>query len=298
MLFPLAAQLDALAEKGLKSAAETVSRKYRESANKAICDETQALAYAASRMPATYGAIFKALQKTLELYPESVETVLDAGAGTGAATLAARQLLDNPACVCLEKQDVMRALGAKLVPAQWEKYDLTTPDELPHRADLVVAAYVLNELDNPAQTALKLWRAANGILLIVDAAAPQTSTLMQTVRAALIQEGAHIAAPCPHANPCAEWCHFAARIERSRLHRHLKGGDAPFEDEKFTFFAFSKTPVAPAKARVLRHPQISAGKVGLTLCAKNGVESRLVTKKEKELYKAARKAAAGDAFPV
>lgn len=295
MIFPLAAQLDALAEKGLKSAAETVSRKYRESTDKAICDETQALAYAASRMPATFGAVGKALQKTLETYRAEIGSVLDVGAGTGAATLAARQLLDAPACACLEKQDVMRALGQKLVPATWEKYDLET-QELPHRADLVVAAYVLNELKKPVAAALKLWRATDGVLLIVDAAAPQTSAMMQTVRAALIQEGGHIAAPCPAARPCAEWCHFAARVERSRLHRHLKGGDAPYEDEKFTFLAFSKTPVSPVEARVLRHPQISSGKVGLTLCTAAGTAARLVTKKEKEVYKAARKADAGDAF--
>ena len=37
------------------------------------------------------------------------------------------------------------------------------------------------------------------------------------------EAGANILAPCPHARPCPlaapDWCHFSARVARSRLHR-------------------------------------------------------------------------------
>ena len=39
-------------------------------------------------MPATYGAVSKAIEKTFELNKYDIEDVLDIGAGTGTATWA------------------------------------------------------------------------------------------------------------------------------------------------------------------------------------------------------------------
>jgi hypothetical protein len=46
-----------------------------------------------------------------------------------------------------------------------------------------------------------------------------------------------------------DWCHFACRIPRGKLHRQFKEGEAPFEDEKFAYLAMSKKAYPPA-ARV------------------------------------------------
>ena len=76
----------------------------------------------------------------------------------------------------------------------------------------------------------------------------------------------------------------------------MKEGDAPYEDEKFCYLALSRVPCTPAPARILRHPQKEAGHITLKLCTEAGITERTVTKKEGPLFKAARKAGAGDAF--
>ena len=93
-----------------------------------------------------------------------------------------------------------------------------------------------------------------------------------------------------------DWCHFTVRVQRTKLHKQLKGGDAPYEDEKFCFLALTKEPPkAACAARVLRHPQIGPGRIVLTLCENGGVQNRVVTKKD-PLWKRARKIGAGDAL--
>ena len=93
-----------------------------------------------------------------------------------------------------------------------------------------------------------------------------------------------------------DWCHFTVRVQRTRLHRLLKGGEAPFEDEKFAYLVLTRTPAqSPCGARVLRHPQIAPGRIALTLCEEGEKRERVVTKKD-PLWKRARKLGAGDAI--
>ena len=54
----------------------------------------EALAYAAVRMPATFGAVCGALEHTLPALSVLPKTLLDVGAGTGAASWAAASLLE------------------------------------------------------------------------------------------------------------------------------------------------------------------------------------------------------------
>jgi ribosomal protein RSM22 (predicted rRNA methylase) len=95
-----------------------------------------------------------------------------------------------------------------------------------------------------------------------------------------------------------DWCHFAARLERSKLHRQLKSGELSYEDEKFSYVIASRAPVSPAAARVVRHPWITPGLIRLELCTADNMKSRTVRKREKELFRLARKARWGDEFPV
>ena len=107
--------------------------------------------------------------------------------------------------------------------------------------------------------------------------------------------------PCPHQKPCPlpsdDWCHFTCRIARSRLHRQLKGADAPYEDEKFCYLAFGRSASNRAVSRVLRHPQIESGRITLRLCTRSGLITLPVRKRDGSLFKSARKASSGDAFP-
>ena len=93
-----------------------------------------------------------------------------------------------------------------------------------------------------------------------------------------------------------DWCHFAVRVQRTRLHKALKGGDAPYEDEKFCYLALTRTPPAAAcGARILRHPQIAPGRIALRVCEGGQAAQRVITKKD-PLWKRVRKSEWGDAL--
>ena len=83
------------------------------------------------------------------------------------------------------------------------------------------------------------------------------------------------------------------RTERSKLHKLLKSGDSPYEDEKFAYLAAVRGNVSKTGRRILRHPQINSGFVELRVCTANGIEDVKVTRSMKE-FKRARKAECGD----
>lgn len=268
--------------------------------------EDEVIVYSLVRMPATYAAVSHALAHTLEHFPTSPATLLDVGAGTGAASWAAAGQLSLQQITCFEREPAMRALGQALMadsgefPAnvRWAAGDVTR-DLLPCRADLVIASYMLNEFSPAARTAAldKLWDAADDLLLILEPGSPEGFAILSQARNYLLAKGAFPVAPCPHAKPCPnDWCHFSARVARSRLHKLLKEGDAPYEDEKFCYMAFSRCPVELPAGRVLRHPQVSKGQIELSLCRPDGISSLTVRKRDGDAFKAARKAEWGDSF--
>ena len=105
-------------------------------------------------------------------------------------------------------------------------------------------------------------------------------------------------APCPGSGPCPiqspDWCHFAARVERSSLHRRLKDAGLNYEDEKFSYVAVGRRPVKLPAARILRRPEHHPGLIRITQCMPSGIESRSVTRREPAAFRHARHAAWGD----
>ena len=308
----LEARLDGFKQSQLLSDSQAISVRYRKqggSGKRLLTTDREAAAYAATRMPATFGAVSAALQWVLDCCDIRPETLLDIGAGTGAACWAADALLNLQKITCLEREGAMRRLGEALMQsgssvlqsARWISRDVTK-EALGETADLVVASYLLNELseENRLKAALQLWNATKQMLLLVEPGTPAGYAHLRKIRALLLKEGAHMAAPCPHENDCPlpedDWGHFTCRVARSRLHKQLKGGDAPYEDEKFCYLALTRRQAAPASSRILRHPRIDPGKITLKLCAKEGLVIREVRKKDGPLFKAARKSNCGDAF--
>lgn len=118
------------------------------------------------------------------------------------------------------------------------------------------------------------------------------------IRRELIKIGAKVIAPCTHEEECKlpkdDWCHSSCRIARTKIHKQLKDGVVPYEDEKFSYMAFSKTPYKKAEIRVLRHPKIEPGKITLNICTKDDIKKIIVTKKDKQSFKLARKIKCGD----
>ncbi|QGV80915.1 small ribosomal subunit Rsm22 family protein [Streptomyces ficellus] len=277
-------------------------------------DRSDVAAYAAYRMPATFEAVRAALDALREAAPEWVPgTHTDIGGGTGSASWAVAEAWDGSArTTVLDWAEPALTLGRELASASgigslesatWQRSRISTALRI-ESTDLVTVSYVLNELTEQDRAAVvtEAARAAQAVV-IVEPGTPDGYTRIIAARDLLIEAGLTIAAPCPHSAACPiepgkDWCHFAARVSRSSLHRQVKGGSLAYEDEKFAYVAATRFPVTPAAARVTRRPQIRKGQVLLDLCTSDdGLRRDTVTKRHGTLYKAARDAAWGDEWP-
>ena len=299
-----------LKQKEIKEHAQNISLRYRnekETANKGLANDTEAAVYAVSRMPATFGAVCSVFQSTPffeHFYPE---TMIDVGSGTGSAVWAANCFFDCEKMTCLENKVAMRHIGEKLFREgkeffrslpEWREFDLRF-SEFNQTADLVTASYVLNELEESfyEKVLSALWQATKQALVIIEPGTSESFKRMKAFRTFLINKGAFIAAPCPHNDLCPnQWCHFSCRIARSKGHRLSKNAEAPYEDEKFTYLVAVRNPSIAIGMRVLRSPFIEKGKVTLSLCSTEGIQNKIITKKDKDAYKTARKLKWGDLF--
>ena len=166
----------------------------------------------------------------------------------------------------------------------------------------MTCAYVLGELSPEAGARLldRLWSLTAEVLVIVEPGTPAGWGRILAAREQLTAAGADLLAPCPHAHACPlqppDWCHFARRVARSRLHRQAKNAEVPWEDEKFIYIAASRRPGTAVAPRVVAPPRTGSGRVSLKLCQPDGTATeRLFTRRDGEIYKAARRAAWGDA---
>ena len=81
-------------------------------------------------------------------------------------------------------------------------------------------------------------------------------------------------------------------------HRRLKGGELSYEDEKFSYVAAIRPGQGATPGRVLRRPVQRKGLVSMSVCAPDGAtRTELVSKRQGDLYRAARDVEWGDAWP-
>ncbi|MEX3107116.1 MULTISPECIES: small ribosomal subunit Rsm22 family protein [unclassified Streptomyces] len=275
-------------------------------------DRADVAAYAAYRMPATFEAVCSALEAFAETVPGwAPGSHVDVGGGTGAATWAVESVWPGVRDVTvLDWAEPALALGREIAAAnsalsgvRWERARIGSALRVPEGTDLVTVSYVLNELTPADRSALLAGVSGAAAVVIVEAGTPDGYGRIIEARDQLIASGYTIAAPCPHSAACPivpgkDWCHFSARVSRSSLHRQVKGGSLPYEDEKFAYVAAVRLEAYPATSRVVRRPQIRKGQVLLDLCSAGGELGRTtVTKRHGDLYKAARDAEWGDPWP-
>ncbi|KAL6784836.1 hypothetical protein ACKKBF_B03425 [Auxenochlorella protothecoides x Auxenochlorella symbiontica] len=222
-------------------------------------DEATALAYAATRMPACYAALRRALGEVAARQGAAwaPATMLDFGAGPGTAAWAARDAWPAAALrvTAVDASGAMAWLG-RAVQAARTRSDAETGaassvywtarlGPASRRADLVTAGYVLGELDGDGERrrlVADLWArvAPGGVLLLVEPGTPAGSRAVAAARTQVLEaaadgEGsgagqgrrAHVLAPCPHDGACplegaATWCHFVQRFQRGPLQRAAK----------------------------------------------------------------------------
>jgi len=274
----------------LKRAAAALSDAYRDGKPARLTNDEAIAAYLVTRMPATYAAAHAVLGELRDL---PIRTVLDIGAGTGAASLAARAFFPTADPVTLVERDPSLASTAlSFLPGATAVHtDLNCAPAFPPH-DLVIAAWSVGELSAPI--AARLWEAARVALVVIEPGTPRGFALIRRLRDELLAGGAHMAAPCPAAIPCPmvepDWCHFAARVERSSLHRRIKDGALGYEDEKYSYVALVRDPAALGHARVLRRPQHHPGWIELRLCTPTGIADRRVTRRDRAAFREARSA--------
>lgn len=307
--------LDGVPLAGLRQASERLSAAYRDGVPGTappIATEHDRLAYVAARLPSTFEATRAVLGELRHRASDlRVESLLELGAGPAPGLWAAGPYFAHLSrATHVEIDASMAELGRRLLEAgrldasvesTWRVRDLARARDLGTH-DLVLVGYVLGELTEPARDELvdTAWDATAGGLVIVEPGTPAGAARVLQARARLIGQGAHVAAPCPHGDVCPlphdDWCHFGARVNRSSVQRRLKGGSLGYEDEKYSYVAVTRGRSDPCRARVLRRPMAEPRRVPLRLCASGGLRQELVSRREGERYRAARKTRWGDCW--
>jgi ribosomal protein RSM22 (predicted rRNA methylase) len=306
----------------LAEGASTLTRAYRSGEafeTPALSSKKEAAVYAAYRMPATAAAVGAALRQARASLPDwNPASVIDLGAGTGGSAWAVGHELESVRTATLLEQSAEAiALGRTILAganrdvlsrADWRRWVLpATAKEasspLPG-TDLAIAAYVLGEL-RPAQQAelVRLAAAAAPAVILIEPGSLAGHRRVLAARDQLMAAGFTVVAPCPHQLRCpldveGDWCHFAVRVQRSSLHRQVKGATLSYEDEKFSFVAAVRgMPAQLPAARVIQRSQQRKNLVSLALCVQDGSSrTELVTKRHGDAYRLARKAAWGDGW--
>jgi ribosomal protein RSM22 (predicted rRNA methylase) len=312
----MARVLEGVSRTELAERAARMSEMYREggASAKAIRDEMDALAYAVSRMPATYAAVRNAFGRLVERCPEfRPRSVLDLGAGPGTASWAAvdawpeidaiSQVDAHAPLMRMGKAMAEEASSEALRNARQIIADLGRAFEDDLQADLVIVSYTLAELRRTeiAELMAGAWRRCAGALVVVEPGTPAGYERILRARDAAMEMGGRILAPCPHEKRCPlmapDWCHFAQRVARSRDQMILKSATLGYEDEKFAYvIAVREELFHPGGSdRILARPEMGKAGVSLKLCRRDG-SAGLVTigRRDAEVFKPAKKREWGD----
>jgi ribosomal protein RSM22 (predicted rRNA methylase) len=299
----------------LAKARDALTHKYRQQRNSEkslnfMSTELERLSYLITRMPATYAVLSHILNGVKVRMPKlQIQDMLDLGSGPGTAFFSASDVFSELRYAYLIEQDKELIRLGKILAKNfcnfqidWQLGNITTLNDLPQK-DLVTISYAMNELKNTDRIILteKAFHATKKVLVIIEPGTKDGFNIIRQAREQLILLGAELVAPCPHQLNCPmpddNWCHFSERINRTSLHRHLKNGELGFEDEKFSYIAFAKSPVLLPDNRIIRHPDKHSGHLQLALCTKTqGLVNQTFSKRDGEAYKRARKADWGDAF--
>jgi ribosomal protein RSM22 (predicted rRNA methylase) len=271
-----------------------------------IATADDVLAYAFTRLPATYAAavaVFNAMHETLPTFWP--RTLLDVGAGPGTAAFAAVRVFETLVDIrFIDANAGLRKLALTLMAEADSETLRRGADGQSYRhgnalallaetqpADLVVASYMAGEIaaGELARFTQMLWGVTAGALVVIEPGTPEGYGRVLRMRGELIAAGAHMAAPCPHGRACPlqppDWCHFAQRLPRSRDHLRIKGAEVPFEDEKFSYVVLSRGKAQSIDARVLAPPKIMKSAATAKLCTEDGLVVDIAARRDTSSYR-------------
>ncbi|CAI5491588.1 unnamed protein product [Closterium sp. Naga37s-1] len=171
--------------------------------------ETEALAYAAARMPSTYAAVFRALTEVKRRLPSlAPSSLLDFGSGPGTVMWAASEVWGSTVqkAAAVEPADAMWAMGERIraVAAAGPKPPRALPEvvrytTLQHLSreargadrvfDVVVAAYALGEVESVDERRAivdRLWSHARHVMVLVETGNPRGYEAIAKARAHIL----------------------------------------------------------------------------------------------------------------
>ena len=283
----------------LRETREKLTHKYKtnQAVNKSVFDTKQdSSVYAISRMPATFAVLYRLISGLITQQKiENVSSIIDIGSGTGAGFFACRELFSAKISLFERDSNMIEVFNQFETGATPKKFDLIR-DSLDEKADLVMSSYVFSELSEEGRvTGLKkMLDASNRYVLIVDTGTPRTYENFMKLKNMAYDLGFQVTAPC-ETQKCGlknDYCQFYARVERSSLMKLAKDAELSYEDEKYFYLLIDKQTGdlgVSGEQRIIYRPKITGNFVELKLCTKDGVLIKNVTKKDKELYKKARK---------
>lgn len=264
--------------------------------------------YLAGRMLATFGVINSVLHELIHLGIEPPKSLVDLGAGPATVAFAAAEMFKLESVSLFEKEKTFRDLALRLAEsasvdsitnATWVMENLKAQVSFAS-SDLITASYALGEMDTDEalRIAKAAFCAANIALVVIEPGTPKGFELVRTIREHLLSHGAFVAAPCAHQKACPmqgkDFCHFSHRLVREQFHRDIKGASLPYEDEKYAYVVFTKTPVTPYAGRIVKKPLLGSGHVTLDICTDGRIARTIVSRSQKMFYKRARDTTWGD----
>lgn len=287
-------------KESLVSKREELTNKYKtnQAINKSVFDSKQdSITYAISRMPATFAVLCTLLSDLVSQGKiENISSIIDVGSGTGAGFFAFKEVFENAEISLFERDKNMINVFDEFETGQTVKQFDLTRDNINEKADLVVSSYVFSELNEEGRKLAlkKMLDCSNKYVLLVDTGTPRTYENFMKLKNLVFELGFVISAPC-ESKKCGlknDYCQFFARVERSGLMKLAKNAELSYEDEKYFYLLIDKqTKIQDnsSERRVIRRPNIKTNFVELKLCTKDGVSSQNITKKDKEIFKKARK---------
>ncbi len=318
---------DAQLEKGY----EEISLHYRSSSTSSSSlkfSPSHIWAYALARMPATCGVATSILKRLIEIQPDfSPDSLLDLGSGPGSMIWSSLDEFSSLKKIAYwEAHPLFKNLVTSVREAffaqsklDFEEIGVTLEDSSQwtqfHAAktqfDMVWASYVLGELSDSDQRLLldRALMVTRGILVLSEPGTPEGFKNIRQARSLLLESGAHILAPCTHAQGCpmetssGDWCHFPALLERRDIHRRIKNkaSSLPWEVEKYAYLIVSPRELAPyviETTRIIKNPLRRKGHRILDICSSSGEERVVVSKKNGGLYKKSLKKNWGDIWEI
>ncbi|MGR3178653.1 MAG: small ribosomal subunit Rsm22 family protein [Candidatus Anammoxibacter sp.] len=281
--------------------------------NTSVNDSSLAALYMIARGKSIVGVMGKIIRQNLDFFND-VESVVDFGGGPGTFLFAISKFKTLTKYTNIEWSDafigVMNVLVEEFlssltphtrVDSIRRDYLALESQDIPTN-DLCVFSYTFCECDNFLDSISSLVANSNKVLIIEPGTSLGFNNIIQA-KDILIEKGFSAIAPCTTANGfCtlrnseSDWCHFIARLDRSRIQKHLKKGMLGYEDEKYSYLLMSKYPIPSDGKRIISRPNNSKLRVSFDICSEKNNHIVITKRENKDKFKIAKKSIRGDLY--